>query len=353
MSVGFRKISVTGTPAQIGLQTGMLLKNEIRRNIDFYIPYIQDKLPGPKLTKAVVQIKSLLNTYCPHLLIEIESMAAAAEVDPVYMMAMNARTELLLSPHYNECTAVVFPRKGLLGQNWDWSSRLEKGTVVVEITRPDGLKIIQLTEAGICGKIGMNNRGIGVTLNILKTFDRNLTGMPIHIVMRNILECKNLQEARQMINRLPQKTASNLVVADTGDALDVEYGGPTWQLVEITDDYYVHTNHYIHLIDIPVDGAALENSKTRYYSAINKLQTSERTMAGLKAVLSDTREPYPVFRKYIADPDKHLKEMGTLATIVMDLKKRVFAVRKGNPASAQFEFDRYDTYQITDPSNKE
>ena len=46
---------------------------------------------------------------------------------------MNARTELLLSPNYNECTAIAFPKKGISAQNWDWSSKLEDNSVVIDI----------------------------------------------------------------------------------------------------------------------------------------------------------------------------------------------------------------------------
>ena len=55
----------------------------------------------------------------------------------------------MLSPNYNEWNSIAFPKKGILAQNWDWSSKLEDNSVVIEITKPNGLKILQLTEAGI------------------------------------------------------------------------------------------------------------------------------------------------------------------------------------------------------------
>ena len=149
MSGNFRKISVEGTPKEIGFQTGTLLKDEIHQNINFYIAYILEKMSPQQLSKAVLYIKSLLEKFCPHLLVEIEHMASGAKIKPEYLFAMNARTELLLSPNYNECTAIAFPKKGILAQNWDWSSKLEDNSVVIEITKPNGLKILQLTEAGV------------------------------------------------------------------------------------------------------------------------------------------------------------------------------------------------------------
>jgi isopenicillin-N N-acyltransferase-like protein len=54
----------------------------------------------------------------------------------------------------------------MIGQTWDWAQRLEGHFVVMEIQFPSGHKLTQLTEAGIIGKIGFNNCGLGVTLNI-------------------------------------------------------------------------------------------------------------------------------------------------------------------------------------------
>ena len=55
-----------------------------------------------QLSKAVLYIKSLLEKFCPHLLVEIEHMASGAKIKPEYLFDMNARTELMLSPNYNE-----------------------------------------------------------------------------------------------------------------------------------------------------------------------------------------------------------------------------------------------------------
>ena len=90
MSVNFRKISVEGTPEDIGFQTGTLLKDEIHHNSEFYIAYILEKISPQQLSKAVLHIKSLLAKFCPHLLVEIEHMASAAKIKPEYLFAMNA-----------------------------------------------------------------------------------------------------------------------------------------------------------------------------------------------------------------------------------------------------------------------
>jgi isopenicillin-N N-acyltransferase-like protein len=345
MSGNFRKISVEGTPEEIGFQTGTLLKDEIQLNSEFYIAYILEKMSAQQLSKAVLYIKSLLANFCPNLLVEIEHMASAAKIKPEYLFAMNARTELLLSPNYNECTAIAFPKKGILAQNWDWSSKLEDNSVVIEITKPNGLKIIQLTEAGVCGKIGMNNYGIGLTLNILRTLDRNLKGVPVHLIMRCILECKTFEEVISTVKSFTKGTSSNLIIQNSDNSINVEYGGQAWKLFSIENDFYVHTNHFIHIDRVSVDENSFENSLHRYNRSHEQLRENEQTVDSMKNILSDTQGEHPILSKYVPYLDKNMGDTGTLATIVMDLKNGTFEVRKGNPNSKHFDLNQFSIYQ--------
>ena len=87
----------------------------------------------------------------------------------------------------NVCTALCFQPTALLGQNWDWSSQLENLAVLLQIRVSENMTIQMLTEPGIIGKIGMNSQGIAACLNIL-LLNKPLDGVPIHIVLRSILE---------------------------------------------------------------------------------------------------------------------------------------------------------------------
>ena len=85
------------------------------------------------------------------------------------IMLSNAKPNLMSSDGPNECTSLFCPTKGILAQNWDWDKTLESLMFVQKITRSDRHHLIQLTEPGILGKIGMNSAGLGVCLNILST----------------------------------------------------------------------------------------------------------------------------------------------------------------------------------------
>jgi isopenicillin-N N-acyltransferase-like protein len=353
MSSRLDKITLSGTPEEIGFQHGEILAEQIHQNIGFYRPLIlQNFADEAQALKITQRFKERIQALNPDYVTEIDHIAMGAQVDePLWVYALNARTELTLTKTTNECTAVVFPQEQLIGQTWDWSHHLEEGFVVMEIQFPSGHKILQLTEAGIIGKIGMNNRGLGQTLNILWMVDKVLSGVPVHVLLRAILETSSLEGAQQVIERSDRGKASNIIVAQRGQAFDVEFAGEDIFTHDILTDYYVHTNHYLHSPQpIVLDQSDPMNSHTRYGAAVDRLKESTSyTMDALIKALSDqSHETYPILRKYKVDSIEAMGYCGTLATVVMDLKNLTMKVRNGNPSSPGFSADEFDMFGFED-----
>ena len=95
---------------------------------------------------------------------ELEAIARGANVDAHALMAVNARTEILAGHGPTECSVVG--AGGLLAQNWDWHP---ESATVIQIVEHDEGWFVTLTEAGILAKIGLNDAGLGVCLNLLRT----------------------------------------------------------------------------------------------------------------------------------------------------------------------------------------
>src|SRR6185436_584334 len=117
---------------------------------------------------------------------EIAGIAHGAGQDEYELRAINARTEILAGMSgLTECSVVG--QGGLLAQNWDWHPDATHSTLVWIVEHEHGW-FATLTEAGILGKIGLNDAGLGVCLNILHTTaDGGLDGTPIHILLRRTL----------------------------------------------------------------------------------------------------------------------------------------------------------------------
>ena len=107
----FKKISLSGSPEEIGFQHGRSLSKLIHRNIEFYKPIFIRNLGGEKqVLKAAKYFKAQIKEFNANYIIEIDHIALGAEVsEPLWLYALNSRTELTLTNDFNECTAIVFP----------------------------------------------------------------------------------------------------------------------------------------------------------------------------------------------------------------------------------------------------
>lgn len=117
----------------------------------------------------------------------------------------------------------------MLAQNWDWHPDLASSTLVWVVEHPGG-RFATLTEAGMLGKIGLNDAGLGVGLNLLTTTaDGGAEGVPIHALLRAVLErCPSVEAAVELLCGATVRASSAVTVATTGDAVTVELspGGP-------------------------------------------------------------------------------------------------------------------------------
>jgi isopenicillin-N N-acyltransferase-like protein len=199
----------------------------------------------------------------------------------------------------------------------------------MQIKMPEGHTIQMLTEPGIVGKIGLNSQGLGTCLNIL-TVDKPLNGVPIHIVLRSILEARSLEEAKAAVRKSGYGKASNILFGDqNGRFCDVEFAGDQSFTLQDETQFMVHTNHFLSQ-PINANDEHFRNSTARYRVAVEKASAlSEFSIDKMKAILTDRSDPeFPIWRTY--QPDDDLLDVGTVATIVMDLKAQQLHIRKGN-----------------------
>lgn len=351
MTAPIQIISLSGSPAEIGFRHGKLLSKQIRRNIEFYKPLFLNNLESEtKVLDAAERLKAQIADFNPNYKTEIDHVALGAEVsEPLWLYALNSRTELALTQDFYECTAIVFPRHYVIGQTWDWAQGLEDNFVVMEIEFPSGHKILQMTEAGIIGKIGLNNCGLGVTLNILWIEDKVLSGLPIHIVLRAILESRTLKEAISNIDRSGGGKASNIIISQGGQAYDVEFFGHETHYHDIKDEIYTHTNHYLHSGNsIQLDVIDRANSISRYIKAVEELSNvKDFSTAEMISILSDqSGGDNSILATYKIGSKIGMGCWGTLATIVMDLDNGTMHVRKGNPSSPSFSVEKFAEFHM-------
>lgn len=329
----FPVIKIQGAAEDRGRQHGTLLKERIHRTVEFYQKQFQ--LPEEQILRIAGQFRKSTKAFREDLYLEIESLARSAEVDPLWIYALNGRTELLnLNPM--ECTTLAFRKQSLIGQNWDWDSEMEELAVILEIEKEDGHRILTMTEPGMIGKIGMNHCGVGVCLNFMTIENYQPYGVPLHVLLRTILDSKSLNEAQFLIEpNLRGKVGNILISNGNGEIVDFELAGDEFFSIPV-DDLFVHTNHFLTKIDY--DLMLFPNSMGRYNRAKELVSRLDNPSANsIKNILKDRGNGgHPICRKRFSHPWLTDDKSITVTTAVMDLKKLQFHITRGNPFDNPF-----------------
>ncbi|MBY8984065.1 MAG: hypothetical protein KGD65_03270 [Candidatus Lokiarchaeota archaeon] len=340
----FPVIDVTGSPEEIGTQHGKLLKNRINQTIEFYSDVTKklDEEGRERNRKYILNsarnFKKIIHAYNSEYSVEIEAIAEAADVDPLWIYAINSRSEIMsnMENGTTECTALYFKNPRVLGQNWDWAADFEELAFVMRLTKPDGHKIIQVTEPGMIGKIGFNNSGLGVCLNFLR-IEEELDGLPIHIILRALLDSKSIEEAKDLAKNVGKGQSGNILMGDkNGKYQDIEFGGNEVYILDSENNHFIHTNHFLMNEKLNSKPELLLSSFNRYeIASILAKNHQTPSLELMKSILLDDSDPeLPICRKYI--PGTRMEKVGTVCTILMDLNQEVMHITKGSPLHNPF-----------------
>lgn len=325
----FPEISIAGNASARGKAHGEQLRAEIEETLDYYRRLFG--LGNAALREQAQLFAGIIEAFNPSYAEEIEALAAAANIDPLFAYAMNSRSEILNNLDVPECTAVMNCEEALLAQNWDWSEALESLVVMLAIEREDGHRIFTLTEPGIIGKIGMNSAGLGVCLNILKT-DRALRGLPVHILLRALLDCSTMDQAKTLLETTRVGKASHVLLgAADGECLGMEYAATDSHALQPQAGVLVHTNHY--LADAGLNTMEAFPSTHERMARATQLLAADNSRAGVQAMLLDQSEAeLSICRAYSPAATAGFGNVGTVFTVLMELEAGTMHVRRGaNP----------------------
>jgi isopenicillin-N N-acyltransferase-like protein len=256
---------------------------------------------------------------------EIQGIAMGAGVDVRELLAVNARTELLATGP-DECSVVG--AGDVLAQNWDWHPDLA-GSTLVWIVRDGERWFATLTEAGMLAKLGLNDAGLGVCLNLLRTSeDGGLEGVPIHALLRRVLaDCRTVDEAVALLTGARVSASSAVTVAVPGDVATVELSPAGANVIRGATG--THTNHFLQ----PPRGGrdiGLEESS----STVPRLEVV-RSRPLTEALRSHAGHPKGVCRHVdLSEPWE--ERTVTLASVIMDLAARRLRVAGGQPCTTPY-----------------
>jgi isopenicillin-N N-acyltransferase like protein len=361
----YPRIEVEGGPAERGRQYGEAARERVQRSVEAYGEVFAHYAgwDWARVRAEAAGYRGPVEAYEPRYLEEMDGLAAGAAVDPLDVLAINVRTEIMFAATARElgrlpaeCTsfAAVPSRTAqgelLVGQNWDWLPHAADTTVILEARQDDGPDFVTVVEAGLLAKVGMNSAGMAIATNALVTAaDQGRPGVPYHVLLRALHDAETPADTMTALGRRERSSSANYLVAHAdGIALDVEAApGDYAQLFVGYPEHGVilHTNHFA---NPGFDG--------RDVGLVSMSDSVFRLMRARQVV---AEHPGPLdrefFERLLADhaahphgvcchPDPRLQpadQSATLASVIMEPATRRLWIAAGTPCAAPFELLDY------------
>ena len=341
-------------PHERGVELGRRFPGEIARTVTSYRRLFEMRAERPfdvdlwseRAWRAIQRV-------APVHADEIAGVAEGAGLTAEQLASVNARTEILAAANptgQNECSTVVALAPGrppIAVQTWDWYDALSEGWFTWTVPHPDGRVVQTVTEFGMLAKIGVNDRGVGVMLNMLhhrgdaSVLDDGEIGHPVHLLSRAILDdASSVEEAVAIASAPPTSASSSLTVVDRHDAtvsIELFPGGPG--LVEPVDGLLVRTNHFVS--DRGRDGCLAStigvSTELRHDHLVDAM--SSRRPESAQEVVEAMTHHLPdggVCKHPLTDTDPELWHR-TLATVSIDVASGTLDVAPDGPCGHRFE----------------
>jgi isopenicillin-N N-acyltransferase like protein len=351
-------------PAARGHEHGRRLKQKIRDNIETYLRQFGAPCPQrTQLDRLGLDWADQIQDSDPEYYLEMEAIAAAADV-PFAMIAMlNARYEIAYarlaiegvslqdrSIDLDGCTAfgveesATRASKTFLGQNWDWYGDLVGRVAILRIRHTDRPSIVALTEAGVVGgKIGLNSRGIGLVINGLCTPSdgRGRMQSPFHVRCKQILEADRFDRAMRPILGSPHYVSANYMIGQwNGEMISIEASPNGHYCVFPQDGLLVHANHFVgperHLSLLERSGPHTLFRDRRMRRSL-AARAPDLDVADFRACLSD-HYSYPAsICRHIDERLNDPRRLMTVASVILDLTEGIMHVSDGPPCQSAYQ----------------
>jgi len=317
------------TPYGRGFQHGAALKYVIEKGIAQWKLWMHETLgkqdPEVEIAEFIHDTDYLdgIRKHVPELYEELLGIAKGAEVDfnTLYAYQMFDELVVYVSEKYRlvHCSGFgVYGREGMpniLGQNNDLPPYYDGTHTVLRIKYPGGHEVLVFTWAGLLGQNGMNNRNVGVTMNIVPTAKGTDNGVPMPFIIRGILEKSSRAEAVEFLKGLSGSAAPmNFIIGDTEKVVTVENtadGAKVFQDFE-GENWVAHTNHHLDLENSKLAPKAVSKTVERLEFLTETLEGNSGSVDLKRA--RDIFRTAPVLKNYITDPG-----FPTMESIVIEL----------------------------------
>ena len=193
-------------------------------------------------------------------------------------------------------------------------------------------------------KIGLNTHGFALGLNIVRSqLDGAQIGLPVHIVLRHLLSCTSIAQARvrmKALGSLGFGASSNIPCADAlGEAVCFEVAPAGWAEHASSSGVVVHTNHFLceSLVAQQAPLTAFVSSPSRLATAAGYAQARPIGLNYLQTFLRDESDG---FLSICRQPNPDLPadtRIESVAGIIISARQRRMWIAPDVPSRVNFE----------------
>jgi isopenicillin-N N-acyltransferase-like protein len=346
-------IKVIGDNWERGFSHGSQCAGLIKRNLEICksLCCFMRKVSLETLLSDVKRFHKGIRKYDPDLYKEMEGIAAGADVSIDEIIFLNVRTELMnavwnKAAFTNEgCTSIFVGSERTVDNNiyvaqtWDWIEDSKEVIIMLHSDDQKGHQFITVTEAGIIGSMGINNKGIAVVLNYLPINEFNAQGTPYHLLLRRVLDSQSISDAQSNVICSPIAFALNIIMANSnGQAIDMELTAKGTDLHFPENNLLAHTNHLLSR------RLRVREVKVLHLQSVMRLKTVyEELYSNNKIELNHIKRLFTNHKQKTFEICKHAKNKDdacTVYTIIFELKEQKLYLSYGLPC--QSEFISYD-----------
>jgi len=282
-------LHLRGTPYEMGLQHGMLLKQEIKEGaVPHYTYFIENSVSKnlkddeftkfflksfvnyyyilpfqPKIPKdAKDEIKGLVDAtgipYNTYLKLVTIPDTGSALVNEVYNFLEKDLEVFENIPSSLGCSGFIISKKGtknkklMHGRNLDYQGVgfWDKSPTIIFYHPNKGQKYVSITSAGVglAGLTAMNESGLTLALHQNHSTEVSTSGTPIMAINNEVIRnAHNIDEAIEIITKLKPSAGWSILISDWKNqkAVVVETSSEKIKIRKLEKKHLVATNHYI------------------------------------------------------------------------------------------------------------
>ena len=210
----------------------------------------------------------------------------------------------------------------LLGQTWDMHGSAQDYVIVIEL--PD---MILFSIAGCLGMTGLNQHGVGMTINNLNSLDATV-GIVWPALVRGALKTQTAEQARDVVMNARIGSGHHYVVADKNAVYGIETSGTQKKIIqEGINKTHLHTNHCL-------------DEEMQQTARVPEGSTSMRRLAGLETWMTqggptDAATFYEGLSCVEMLRKEGTHESATCGALVMDLERGEALACVGVPSASK------------------